>query len=122
MLVNLLENAAHHTPPGTRIAVSARSRGDAVEVEVSDDGPGVPAGIRERVFEKFFQAHSGGPSRGTGLGLAVCKAVVELHGGTIRLDTVPGRGAVFRFTLPAGGGAVAADAPARAAAGRGGGS
>ncbi len=121
VLVNLLENAAHHTPPGTRIAVSARSRGDAVEVEVSDDGPGVPAGIRERVFEKFFQAHSGGPSRGTGLGLAVCKAVVELHGGTIRLDTVPGRGAVFRFTLPAGGGAVEANAPARAAAGRGGG-
>ena len=100
VLVNLLDNAVKYTPPETPIEVIAK-RGDAsIEVSVADRGPGVPPGDGQRVFEKFFR---GQPSttRGVGLGLAICKAIIAIHGGAIWAESRPGGGALFRFTLPA---------------------
>jgi two-component system sensor histidine kinase KdpD len=100
VLSNLLENATRHTRPGTAIVVSAAIDGPEVIVEVSDDGPGVPKDALDRVFEPFFRGSSGGSPRGTGLGLAVARGLVEAHGGRISVRNRPEGGAVFRFTLP----------------------
>jgi two-component system sensor histidine kinase KdpD len=98
VLTNLIENAARHTPPGGSIHVDARTVGSTVEVAVSDEGKGVPAGERDWVFEPFRR---GDDSRSSGLGLAICKAIVEAHGGQISLDdTGEGAGARFAFTMP----------------------
>jgi two-component system sensor histidine kinase KdpD len=101
VFINLLENAARHTPAGTAIALSARLEKDVLLVEAADRGPGLAADELERVFEKFYHAKS--PSAGAGLGLAICRAVIEAHGGRIWAENRPGSGAVFRFTLPLGG-------------------
>ena len=69
-------------------------------MEVSDDGPGVPKDALDHVFEPFFRGTSGGTPRGTGLGLAVARGLVEAHGGSISVRNGPEGGAVFRFTLP----------------------
>jgi two-component system sensor histidine kinase KdpD len=101
VFVNLLENAAHYTPPGSRVGLHARGLGDRVEIIVADDGPGLPAGSEARVFEKFYRGATTPDSRrGVGLGLAICKAIVEAHGGRIRARTRPGGGAEFTITLP----------------------
>jgi two-component system sensor histidine kinase KdpD len=97
VFVNLLENAVRHAPEGP-IEVSARERMDALEVMVADRGPGLKPEDLERVFDKFYRA-SASPG-GAGLGLAICKAVVSAHGGTIRAENRPGGGAVFLLTLP----------------------
>jgi two-component system sensor histidine kinase KdpD len=102
VFVNLFENALRHTPPGTAIEVSARVDGDALAVAVADRGPGLALEDQERVFEKFYRAKTAGT--GAGLGLAICKAVVEAHGGSIRAENGPHGGAVFRLTLPLGAG------------------
>lgn len=99
VFMNLFENSARHAP-GAALEVAARERMDALEVSVADDGPGLKPEDVERVFEKFYRA-SATPG-GAGLGLAICKAVVEAHGGTIRAENRPGGGAVFRLTLPRG--------------------
>jgi two-component system, OmpR family, sensor histidine kinase KdpD len=98
VLVNLLDNAAKHTPPGSTIRISASSLGDAVQVEVSDNGPGLSPGEQERIFEKFFRKPSERPA-GFGLGLAICRAIVNAHGGRIWAADVA-HGASLRFTLP----------------------
>ncbi len=100
VLSNLIENAARHTPGGTAIVISAHIAGPEVVVEVSDDGPGVPSDALGRVFEPFFRGPSGGTPRGTGLGLAVARGLVEAHGGRISVVNGGKGGAVFRFTLP----------------------
>jgi len=100
VLSNLLENAARHTPVGTRVEISASVAVDAVEVAIRDHGPGFPPGEEARVFEKFHQARPESAQSGFGLGLAICKAIVEAHGGTIEARNAPGGGAEFRFTLP----------------------
>jgi two-component system sensor histidine kinase KdpD len=100
VFINLLENAARHTPAGTAIALSATLEKEALLVAVADRGPGLAADELERVFEKFYHARSA--SAGAGLGLAICRAVVEAHGGRIWAENRPGGGAVFRFTLPLG--------------------
>jgi two-component system sensor histidine kinase KdpD len=97
VFVNLLENAVRHAPEGS-IDISARERMDALEVMIADRGPGLKSGDLGRVFEKFYRA-SEAPG-GAGLGLAICKAVVEAHGGTIRAENRPGGGAIFILTLP----------------------
>lgn len=102
VLVNLLENAARHSPRGAPIMVRARvARGrdglDGVEITVDDAGPGVPASQRESIFEMFQRREGGGRA---GLGLGIAKAFVEAHGGSIRVDASSGGGASFIFDLP----------------------
>jgi two-component system sensor histidine kinase KdpD len=97
-LVNLLENAAKYTDSPGAIDVAAWSDDGAIVVEVADEGPGLPAGDEERVFEKFYRAASG--QRGFGLGLPICRAIVTAHGGRIWAERREARGTRFRFTLP----------------------
>ena len=99
VLVNLIENAVKYTPPGSPIEISAARQNGVVRVEVADRGPGVAAGDEQRVFEKFYRGHDA-TIRGVGLGLAICRAILEAHGGKIWAWNRPEGGAVFRFTLP----------------------
>jgi two-component system sensor histidine kinase KdpD len=99
-LVNILENAAKHTPAGTRITVFAGLEGDAVRVGVDDNGPGLPPGPPEQLFAKFERGRNETDVGGAGLGLAICKAIIEAHGGRITAVQRPGGGARFTFTLP----------------------
>ena len=99
-LANLLENAARHTPPGTVVQLRAKRTGGEIVVSVEDHGPGLPEHEAERVFEKFQRATREGAVRGIGLGLAICRAIVALHGGRVWAERVPGGGTAFRFTLP----------------------
>lgn len=104
VLTNLIGNAIKFTPPYGSVTVSSASNdADWVRVSVADTGPGISADERERIFEKFYQvAENGGPKpKGTGLGLAISKTLVELHGGKIWVESEPGRGSTFYFTLPA---------------------
>ncbi|MCR6628629.1 MAG: HAMP domain-containing histidine kinase [Magnetospirillum sp.] len=99
VLTNLIDNAARHTPDGTHITVTLRPKGQAVEVEVADDGPGIPAALRAGLFTRASAfgrdlRHSGG------LGLVVVQRILALHGETVTAADEPGRGAVFRFDLP----------------------
>ncbi|HEV8336563.1 MAG TPA: sensor histidine kinase KdpD [Candidatus Polarisedimenticolia bacterium] len=97
--VNLLENAVKHTPAGSPIEIRARNSDDAVEVDVSDRGPGLPPGSESQIFEKFHRGPQTG-ARGTGLGLAIARGIVQAHGGTLTAENRAGGGAVFRMTLP----------------------
>jgi len=112
VLSNLLENAARHTGPRTAVTVSARRSGDDVVIEVADDGPGIAADALERLFEPFFSGSRRATPRGTGLGLAVARGLVEAHGGRITAENRPEGGALFRVTLPIGTGSRAT-APVR---------
>jgi two-component system, OmpR family, sensor histidine kinase KdpD len=100
VLVNLLENALKYTPAGTAIEISAEFAPAAVTVSVADEGPGIPPGLEERLFDKFYRAAPERAQSGVGLGLTICRAIVEAHGGTIRAENRSPRGAAFRFTLP----------------------
>lgn len=99
LLINLVDNAAKHTPSGSPIEVRAARESAAAIVEVLDRGPGLPPGPPEQVFEKFFRG-SGKRDGGVGLGLAVCRAVALAHGGSIEAAPRPGGGACFRVRLP----------------------
>ena len=101
LLVNLLENAAKYSPEETPIEIEAESSGEAITLEVRDRGPGFPATDQQRIFEKFYRGRSDGP-RGAGLGLAICRAIIEAHRGTIDAFNRAGGGAVFRIHLPLG--------------------
>jgi two-component system sensor histidine kinase KdpD len=98
-LVNLLENAVRYTPAGSAVEIAARRSGASVEFEVRDAGPGLPPGLEERIFEKFFRG-PGVRADGSGLGLAICRGIVVAHGGTITASNRAEGGAVFRITLP----------------------
>lgn len=106
VLANLLENAGKYTPVGSAVTVGARLREADLLVTVSDDGPGLPAGREEALFEKFTRGESESATPGVGLGLAICRAIVEAHGGSIWFEAgglpPPRRGARFCFTLPLG--------------------
>jgi two-component system sensor histidine kinase KdpD len=102
VLCNLLENAAKYTPPGSSIVIYAVRRGDFVRVMVYDNGPGLPRGREEAIFEKFTRGERESAKPGVGLGLAICRAIVEAHGGTIEAAQSPIGGAAFVFTLPVG--------------------
>ncbi|MCY4649581.1 MAG: response regulator, partial [bacterium] len=98
---NLASNAARHSPEDSVIRVSAERKGTHVEVSVADQGRGIPAGDLPRLFRKFSQTQNTDTEGDTGLGLAICKGIVEAHGGRIRAESDgPGLGARFSFTLP----------------------
>ncbi len=102
MLVNLLANARVHTPAGSTVVTSVRADGDAVTLRVTDDGPGIPPTLRERLFQRVVrgdEARSPG-SGSTGLGLAIVDAVVRAHGGRVEVDGTPGA-TTSTVTLPA---------------------
>ena len=100
VLTNLLENAVRYTPPESPIEVSAHVKGEEMVISVADRGPGIPAVDLERIFDKFYRVLGTQRTTGSGLGLAVCKGLVEAHGGCIWAENRAGGGAVFRFTLP----------------------
>jgi signal transduction histidine kinase len=97
---NLVDNALDAAAPGGGVRVSARGEGSRLVVEVTDDGPGIPAEIRERIFEPFFSTKDVG--KGVGLGLDIVRRTLERHDGEIEVDSRPGR-TVFRVRLPADG-------------------
>jgi signal transduction histidine kinase len=94
----LVVNALVHTPTGTRIRLAARARGDRAELSVEDDGPGIPKAQREAVFERFFRVE-GGKASGSGLGLAIARELARLMGGSVHVESAPGR-TVFTLDLP----------------------
>jgi two-component system sensor histidine kinase KdpD len=102
VLSNLLENAGKYTPPGSTVAISAERRGVWLDIAVTDDGPGLPSGQEEAVFEKFTRGERESAKPGVGLGLAICRAIVNAHGGTIHAANRPEGGTAFVFTLPLG--------------------
>jgi two-component system sensor histidine kinase KdpD len=99
---NLLENAAKYTPPGSRIEIGARNEGDRVAISVADNGPGLPPGREDTLFEKFTRGQDESAVAGVGLGLAIVRAIVEAHKGTVRGENRPEGGARFVISLPAG--------------------
>ena len=101
VLVNLVGNAVRYSPPGTLIRVSAIPQGDHVRIDVCDEGHGIPAEVRPHVFEAFRQGLESGSSRkGAGLGLAICKGIIDNHGGQIWIQDSDGPGTTVCFTLP----------------------
>jgi signal transduction histidine kinase len=103
VIFNLLSNAVKFTPAGGLVDVSATQRNGEVTVSVADTGPGIAAGDLDRIFEEFQQTEAGARQHeGTGLGLALSKRFVEMHGGRIWCDSELGKGSTFLFTLPAG--------------------
>jgi signal transduction histidine kinase len=102
VLSNLVANAIRHSPRGGRVVVRAAEDGDAVCLEVSDDGPGIPAGESERVFERFYRSDAARSSAegGSGLGLAIARWIVELHGGSIRVAADQQEGCRVIVALP----------------------
>ena len=100
LVLNLLDNAVRHTPPGTRIHAATRGTPEGAEIIVSDDGPGIAPELAGRVFERFVRGGRDG-GRGSGLGLAIVRSVAESHGGRVALETPEGgRGTRFVITLP----------------------
>ena len=99
LLFNLVDNALKHAP-GSAIAIGAESYRDVVAVTVRDHGPGLPSGEETRIFDKFHRALAEGAQSGFGLGLTICKVIVEAHGGEISARNAADGGAEFRFTLP----------------------
>ena len=100
LLTNLLENALRYTPESSPIEIRASVDGDRVQVQVVDHGAGIPLDQRQRVFDKFQRLAGDRVPGGVGLGLAICRAIVEAHGGRIHVEDVTGGGAAFVFTLP----------------------
>lgn len=102
VLCNLLENAAKYTPPGTQVEIGAVPGTDVIEVWVEDRGPGLPKGREESLFQKFERGERESTTPGVGLGLAISRAIIEAHGGTLHAESGAGGGARFVFTLPRG--------------------
>jgi two-component system sensor histidine kinase KdpD len=97
---NLFENVAKHTPAGTEITVTAQVQDELVRVNVDDTGPGLPAGDPDNLFAKFHRGRNESNTGGAGLGLSICRAIIQVHGGHIVAIRRPGGGARFSFTLP----------------------
>ncbi len=102
VMTNIIGNAVKFTPPGGLVEITAHSNGDTVHLQVSDTGVGISAAALPHIFDRFFQAHPGAAAEksGFGLGLAISREIVELHGGRIWAESVPGRGSSFHVTLP----------------------
>jgi two-component system sensor histidine kinase KdpD len=102
VLRHLLENAARYTPPGTRIVLRSRRVSDKLEFLVEDSGPGIDAYDLPLIFEKFYRGKRGSSvAKGSGMGLAITRAILSAHGGSIEVDSTPGKGTTFRLWIPA---------------------
>lgn len=102
VLFNLLENAQKYTPPGSRVEIAANVNSDCAEISIEDNGPGLAAGMEEQIFEKFTRGQTETTTPGVGLGLAICRAIVNAHRGRIWVERGLLGGARFVFTLPLG--------------------
>ena len=102
VLCNLLENAAKYTPAGSTVRIRAATSDNKLLISVSDNGPGLPPAQEEQIFEKFTRGERESATAGVGLGLAICRAIVEAHRGKIWAENDPAGGAKFSFTLPLG--------------------
>jgi two-component system sensor histidine kinase KdpD len=101
VLVNLLDNAIKHTPAGSSIALTVLKEGSRAVFEVSDNGNGIPENDLPFIFDRYFTRPSGSARRHSiGIGLSICKSIVETHGGIITAQNNTSGGAIFRFTLP----------------------
>jgi NtrC-family two-component system sensor histidine kinase KinB len=100
VLTNLVSNALRYTEPGGWIRLHAERVGPQLHLSVADNGEGIPYEYQSRVFDKFVQVRGQRATGGSGLGLAICKEIVRAHGGTIWVDSTPGKGSTFTFTLP----------------------
>ncbi len=100
VVINLMENAIKYTPSGSRVTLKARQLEDAVQIIVSDTGPGIPADMLDSIFNKFSRVKYQDAPKGVGLGLAFCRLAVEAHGGKIRVESDGKSGSDFIFTLP----------------------
>lgn len=103
VLANLIGNALKFIEPGGTIRVGARRANDRLVVSVADTGRGIDAAHLPRLFDRFWQVRRDDRTRGTGLGLAIAKGIVEVHGGAIWVESAPGAGSTFYFTLPTAG-------------------
>jgi signal transduction histidine kinase len=108
VLVNLLTNAVKFSPAGSVVAVGAHRTGDEVVVSVADEGAGVAPEEKDRIFDRFYQSRNGGHARGTGIGLTIAQRFTAQHGGRIWVDSEPGQGATFSFTMPVAAGELLA--------------
>jgi signal transduction histidine kinase len=99
VFINLISNASKYGPPGAPIVVRVRERDNEILVQVNDSGPGIPPEMQSALFQPFSRLDQTGRS-GMGLGLSIVKAIVERHGGSVGLQSAPGQGATFWFTLP----------------------
>lgn len=102
VIVNIVDNAIKYTAPDSDILITIKRDGDMAEIAVGDNGEGIPDGEKEKVFEKFYCGTNkiADNRRSLGLGLYLCKAIIEAHGGTICVTDNHPKGTVFRFTLP----------------------
>jgi signal transduction histidine kinase len=101
VLANLLDNAMKYTDPGGAITIEVQKMDNMILVQVRDTGIGIPEDHIPYIFDAFYRVKGG--QRGSGLGLAIAKAIVEAHGGEIRVESTPGKGSTFSFTLPTAG-------------------
>ena len=102
MVSNLVDNALRHTPAQGKVGLSLTKVDDRVLLRVIDDGPGIPASEREKVFQRFYRILGHGDTEGSGLGLSIVREICRAHRGSIRLDDDPdGRGLLVEVTLPA---------------------
>lgn len=100
VLINLLENAVRYTPAASPLQISVEVSPFAIEVFVADRGPGIPKGMESKLFEKFYRVRNEAAQSGVGLGLAICRAIIEAHGGTIQAQNRASGGAIFSFMIP----------------------
>lgn len=118
-LINLVENAVKYSPLHSPVTLRAMQTGNAIQVEVADRGPGISPGDEDRIFDKFYRGPEQRTTQGAGLGLAICRAIVEAHGGRIWVTPRPGGGSLFCFTLPVEGEAPLMDVEQAMPPGRG---
>jgi signal transduction histidine kinase len=100
ILYNVIRNAIQASPPGGTVDIVIKHKSDSVRIAITDRGPGIPDGIRERIFEPFFSTKQAQPEAGMGLGLSVTRSLLDAMGGRIEVETEPGQGSTFLLTFP----------------------
>jgi two-component system sensor histidine kinase KdpD len=100
VMVNLLDNADKYSGSGLPIDISVVTMSQGLYITIADHGPGIPTGLLEKIFEKFFRINEESAQSGVGLGLSICRAIIEAHGGEIQVNNRNGGGALFKIYLP----------------------